>query len=68
MGMTPITIDDHTEVRVKDNVHTPVGWHLWMSIYVDGEYVTGDSGPVVSDLDDVTLERAARDWFRVFAS
>lgn len=61
--MTPVQIDKRTEVRVKDNVSMGDGWHLWCAIYVDGEFVTGDAGPIVADLDHDTIVQAARGWY-----
>jgi hypothetical protein len=63
MGMLPVKIDERTEVRVKDNVCSPAGWHLWGSLYIDGEYIAGDEIAVVPDLDDATLRQAALAWY-----
>ncbi len=41
----------------------PTGLYLWMSPYVDGEFVDGDTGAIVQDLDDATIEQAAREWY-----
>lgn len=62
MGSQVFPLDGNREVRVRFNVHTPEGWHLWMSLYAYGHYVDADVGPVVADLDDATLERAAQEW------
>lgn len=66
MGMFPVRIDQRTEVRVKDNVFSPCGCHLWFSLYRDGEYVADlsdlpdDWDNVVQETDDDSLIAAAR--------
>jgi hypothetical protein len=68
MGMLPVPIGDDYTVRVKYNVSSPAGWHLWMSLWrnSDGEMVAtlndveGDF--IVPDIEDGTLERAAGEF------
>jgi hypothetical protein len=62
MGQTRIRVGDY-EARIKDNVASPAGWHLWISLWKDGEMVanTGNVEPVIiADIDDETLEAAGR--------
>lgn len=64
MGMLPVEINDRVRIHVKDTAFDRDGCHLWMSLYVNGVYVGGDAGPVVHCLNEVTLTRAAHDWYR----
>lgn len=68
MGQLRVQIDNRTEVRVKDNVAMPDGWHLWMSMWRDGAMIatTADEDVVVPDIDDATLTAAAHNFARGF--
>lgn len=74
MGLTIVQIDTEAEVHVKDNVYADDGWHLWMSLYIGG-FRVGDLGDieiedrdfaVVPDLEDATIEAAARAFHQRF--
>jgi hypothetical protein len=62
--MFPVKIDERTEVRVKDTAYVEDGWQLWVSLWVDGAWREGSEGPTVPDLEDETLDAAARVWFK----